>query len=144
MDRWGRRPLLLAGSAACALSMFGLFGALRANSVAATSLCMCLYILSFSCSWAGTFWVLISEMFSMSSKSAAMSLATAALFLAGAATDVAFPFVLDGLGGGAFALFGALSAAGGVYVWAALPETKGLSLMQVQAALSQAGPAQSR
>jgi Sugar (and other) transporter len=93
--------------------------------------------MAFSLSWAGIFWVICSEVFSMNVKSQAMSLAIAALFLSGAATDMLFPFALDGLGGGAFVLFGAMSAAGGVYVWVALPETKGLSLLQVQAALQQ-------
>lgn len=135
MDRAGRRALLLCGGAACALAMFGLGAALRAQATALVALCMCLYILAFSSSWAGVFWVVVSEVFSMKAKSAAMSAATAALFLAGAATDVAFPFALARLGPLAFAMFGAATAAGVAFVWAALPETKGLTLIEAQAAL---------
>ena len=40
-------------------------------------------LMSRSVSWAGAFWVLMSEMFSMSAKSPAVSAATAMLFLAG-------------------------------------------------------------
>jgi MFS family permease len=135
VDVVGRRPLLLFGSIACALAMFGLCAGLDMTSVWMTTVCMCLYITSFSVSWAGVFWVVCSEMFSMSSKSSAMSLATAALFLSGALADMAFPVLVDALGGGAFALFGILSLLGGAYVWVELPETKGLSLLEVQAAL---------
>ena len=71
----------------------------------------------------------------MKAKSAAMSAATAALFLAGAATDVSFPFALSHMGHFAFVMFGAATAAGVAFVWLALPETKGLTLIEAQAAL---------
>lgn len=45
---------------------------------------MCAFMLAFSVSWAGIFWVLLSELFSMSVKSPAVAAATAALFLTGA------------------------------------------------------------
>lgn len=137
MDVSGRRTLLLWGSVACGSAMLGLCLALQVTSVWLTALCMCLYILAFSISWAGVFWVLCSELFSMRRKSAAMSLATAALFTSGAVADFTFPIVVDVLGGWAFAMFGALSYCGGVYVWWAVPETKGLTLLQVQAVLQQ-------
>ena len=46
-------------------------------------LAMSAFILVFSACIAGTFWVLVSEVFSMSAKSPAASVATAMLFLAG-------------------------------------------------------------
>ena len=54
----------------------------------------------------------------------------------GAAADLAFLSIHSALGAGTFLLFGAIAAAGGVYCWAALPETKGRSLAEVQALLS--------
>jgi hypothetical protein len=115
--------------------MIGLCGALIVRSVALTALCMCLYLLAFSMSWAGVFWVICSELFSMSIKSAAMALAMSALFLSGAISDLLFPFAMDVLGGGAFVVFACLSLVGGAYVYAAVPETKGLTLLEVQKAL---------
>ena len=61
---------------------------------------------------------------------------TTALTCTGAAADLAFLSIHSALGAGAFLLFGAIAAAGGVYCWAALPETKGRSLAEVQALLS--------
>ena len=55
---------------------------------------------------------------------------------AGAAADLAFLSIHSALGAGAFLLFGTVAAAGGIYCWAALPETKGRSLAEVQALLS--------
>ena len=94
-------------------------------------------VLPDSMSCAGVFWVVCAELFSMAAKSAGMALATASLFLSGALADLLFPVLVDLLDGGAFVVFGLLSGLGGVYVWAELPETKGLSLLEVQAALQQ-------
>ncbi len=55
---------------------------------------------------------------------------------AGAAADLAFLSIHSALGAGSFLVFGAVAAAGGVYCWAALPETKGRSLAEVQALLA--------
>jgi hypothetical protein len=83
VDSLGRRPLLLWGSAGCAAALAALAAAdwLALRSFLVVS--MCLFIFSFSLSWAGVFWVLLSELFSMSAKSPAASAATAALFLTG-------------------------------------------------------------
>jgi Sugar (and other) transporter len=48
---------------------------------------MCAFMLAFSMSWAGIFWVLLSELFSMSVKSPALAAAMAALFLTGACRE---------------------------------------------------------
>jgi hypothetical protein len=135
VDSMGRRPLLVWGSLGCGGAMLGLCVALVRKSVWLTAVCMCMYILSFSMTWAGVFWVICSEIFSMSIKSAAMALAMAALFLSGAISDFLFPFIVDGLGGGAFVLYACLSVAGGVYVYLTVPETKGLTLLEVQRVL---------
>lgn len=71
----------------------------------------------------------------MSIKSPGMALATASLFLSGAIADVLFPMLMSWLQGGAFVVYGVLAAMGGIYVSVSVPETKGLSLLEVQAAL---------
>lgn len=139
VDKAGRRPLLLAGSAGCAAAMAALAYGRFVDSLWLTLAAMCTYMLMFSASWAGVFWVLCSELFSMTIKSAAMSLATAALFAVGAVVDFCYPALVSALEGGAFAMFAVAAAAGGVYVFAAVPETRGLSLMDIQLLLQQGG-----
>lgn len=138
IDRVGRRPLLLTGSGGCAVCMFSLAAAVWLMSPLWTLASMCGYILLFSACWAGVFWVVCSEVFSMSIKSPGMALSAASLFLSGAVTDFFFPVLLSQLQGGAFVAYGVLAALGGIYVFWAVPETKGLSLQDVQAALQQA------
>lgn len=83
IDRVGRRPLLIWGSAICCAAMLVLAAADALSSAVLLLAAMCAFIAAFSVSWAGAFWVLMSEMFSMSVKSPAVSAATAMLFLAG-------------------------------------------------------------
>lgn len=90
----------------------------------------------FSASWAGVFWVLLSELFSMAAKSPATSAATATLFATGAASDALFLSLRDWLGPGAFAMYACIAAAGGVYVMAKVPETSGRTLEEIQALLA--------
>ncbi|KAI3430693.1 hypothetical protein D9Q98_005282 [Chlorella vulgaris] len=136
VDTLGRRPLLLWGSLGCAASLAALaladWLALKAFLVAA----MCAFIFAFSASWAGVFWVLLSELFSMSAKSPAASAATATLFLTGAIADTLFLTLHGWLGPFVFLIFAGLAATAGLYVAAVVPETKGKSLQEVQALLS--------
>lgn len=83
VDRVGRRPLLLVGSAVSTAAMTALAMSDAVHSAVLVVAAMSAFIVAFSASWAGVFWVLMSEMFSMSVKSPAIAAATAALFLTG-------------------------------------------------------------
>ena len=83
VDRAGRRPLLIAGSFMSAGGMMLLAAADAYHTAALALLSMCIFLLGFSVSYAGVFWVIVSEVFSMTSKSPATAAATAMLFLVG-------------------------------------------------------------
>ena len=136
VDRVGRRFLLVSGSWGAAASMAALAAAYAAEHTFACLLAMCAFMLCFSASWAGVFWVVASELFGMRNKSAALSATTAWLFAVGAAVDFAFLTVASALGAWTFGLVACVCAAGGVYVWMELPETKGRTLAEVQAMLA--------
>ena len=97
---------------------------------------MCAFMLCFSASWAGVFWVVASELFGMRNKSAALSATAAWLFAVGAAVDFAFLSAASAMGAWTFGLVACVCAAGGMYVWMELPETKGRTLAEVQAMLA--------
>ena len=85
VDSLGRRTLMIQGSVYCgvALVLVGIADALGSAVLMITA--MCLFILAFSASYAGIFWVLLSELFSMGGKAPAAALATAVMFAAGMA-----------------------------------------------------------
>jgi|TARA_B110000503_G_scaffold129541_1_gene201866 MFS family permease len=132
VDRAGRRPLLIWGSVWCAVSMFLLSAAVANAKATATLAAMCLFMLSFSASWAGVFWVLLSEMFTMRWKGSAMASATAILFATGSLVDFVFLSAARAMGGGAFILVGLICVFAGVYAHLSVPETKGKTLKEVQ------------
>ncbi len=102
------------------------------SSVVLLVISMDMFMLGFSMSWAGIFWVLISEMFSMNVKSPASSMATATLFAAGALVDWAFLGLMNALGGGSFLVYACVAFASGVFVFVVVPETKGRTLAEIQ------------
>ena len=139
VDRVGRRFLLVSGSLGTAASMVALAAAYAAANTFACLLAMCAFMLCFSASWAGVFWVVASELFGMRNKSAALSATAAWLFAVGAAVDFAFLSAASAMGAWTFGLVACVCAAGGVYVWMELPETKGRTLAEVQAMLAADG-----
>ena len=95
-------PLPMCASCRCAAAMTLLAVAVAVSHVGLALFAMCLFLFAFSVSWASGFWVLVSELFSMRRKSAAVSGATAvrapllrvrrvALSHLGAAPDDALP-----------------------------------------------------
>ena len=132
IDSVGRRPLLLWGSIGSAISLAVLIPADWINSHALLVVGMCVFIFSFSISWAGVFWVLLSESFSMGAKSPASSAATAVLFFTGAIADMLFLSIHTWMGPWAFLLYSCIALASAVYVAVAVPETKGKTLQEVQ------------
>lgn len=65
VDRLGRRPLLIGGGVATAAALCGAAGAVAAGSVPGFLVSLSVYIFAFSLSWAGLYWVVVSEVFSM-------------------------------------------------------------------------------
>lgn len=136
VDSKGRRPLLIWGSMGSSLAMALLAVADGVSSVALLLVGMCLFIFAFSLSWAGVFWVLLSEIFSMHAKSPAAATSTALLFLSGAIADSVFLSLHGALGAFSFAIFAVIAAIAGIYCFVAVPETKNKQLLEVQRLLA--------
>lgn len=135
IDTAGRRPLLIWGGSSAALSMVLLSGADYLGKPIFVVVAMSLFIASFSMSYASVFWVLVSEIFTMSAKSPAAAAATAMLFLAGAVANLVFLSLHEWLGSASFLVFGGVAGAGAVYSYINVPETMGKTLAEIQCLL---------
>ena len=128
----GRRPLLIGGGLGMSACMILLTIGIEVASIPLVIVAESLYMLSFAVSWAGIFWVLMSEIFSMRIKAVAVSLATSVLFAGGAVANILYHTLVKE-GGPLFGLFFALvSLLSSVFVYVYVPETKGKSLKEVQ------------
>jgi hypothetical protein len=139
VDDLGRRPLLIGGGVGCGVALFGAAAAMGSGSVVGFLAALCLFIFSFSLSWAGLYWVVVSEVFSMTAKSPASSAATSLLFLTGSVVNLLFLTMVGGLGLWAFVVFGGIALGSSWYVFRAVPETKGKTLAEIQALLQGLG-----
>lgn len=144
VDRCGRRPLLLGGSLLMVASLaMGACACAAATSAPppayATPLVLAsllLFIGAYALSLAPLFFTLLSELFSPRTRPLAAGVATALTFASGGAADLSFLSMVDAVGyPGVFGLYAAVSAVGGLGVLLLLPETKGRTLVEVQALL---------
>ena len=158
VDRCGRRPLLLIGAAVstCGLAL-GSYASLppptapapaavtpvgvpQAASLSAGAplvvVSLYLFVGAYALSLAPIFYTLLSELFSPAARPLAAGVATAITFAAGGAADTSFLTMRDAWGyPGVFAAYALVCALGGLVVLLMLPETRGKSLPEAQAAM---------
>lgn len=137
VDRWGRRSLMLFGCAGIAVSHVLIGGAywlkLKGLAVLVFSLAA---IGCYSMSLAPVTWVLISEIFPNRIRGTAISVAVSALWVACFILTYSFPILEGAIGtGNTFWIYAAICAAGFVFIWVWVPETKGKSLEQIESEL---------
>ncbi|MEM1058291.1 MAG: sugar porter family MFS transporter [Verrucomicrobiota bacterium] len=145
MDRVGRRPLLLIGLTGMCISLIALGGAFYANppdaagQVTGTALpiiCLAsllLYVGSFAISLGPIFWLLISEIYPTKIRGLAMGLATMIQWGANLAVTQSFPNLIATLDPfGTFWLFGGLCVAALLFSYILMPETKGVTLEEIE------------
>ena len=138
VDRVGRRPLMIAGSAGLAV-VFGLIGAGYAlHSRGPHILLLVLAALAlYALSLAPVTWVLLSEIFPNRIRGAAMSVSTFALWSACFVLTYTFPLLNRGLGpAGTFWIYAGISVLGFLFIRSRVRETKGKTLERLERELA--------
>jgi len=140
VDRWGRRPLLLTGTAAMAVGLvfMGLCFHYHWTGYAVVVM-MFLCVGAFVGSLAPLAWLIMSEIFPTRVRGRAMSIAGISLWIAFFATSQFFPYLRlyfereYGSPAGVFWLFSGVSLFAMLFCWRLVPETKGRSLEAIAA-----------
>lgn len=158
VDRFGRRPLLLAGGCGMSASLLGLAVAygvmdhsrgdvgdggsaqLGANVTAAASamsavapaLCVALlllYVVFFSFSWGPIAWVVPSELLHYRVRAKVVAAGTVGNWISDYVVVATFPLLVGALGhAGSFAVYCAINVLAVCFVYIFVPETKGMEL----------------
>ncbi len=139
LDRVGRRPLLLVGVAGQVVGLAILGAAFRfpqlanvKSDVAITGLVI--YVACFAFGLGPIFWLLISEIYPLKVRGAAMSAVTVTNWALNLAVALTFLTLVGVLGhAGTFWLYGVIAVAAWVFFYLYVPETKGKSLEQIEA-----------
>lgn len=140
VDRFGRRPLLIAGSVLMGVSLTAMaviFGTARvvdgqpvldgaAGPIALIA--ANLFVVGFATSWGPIVWVLLGEMFPNRIRGAALSLAAAGQWAANWLITVTFPGLKDVSLGLAYGIYAAFAIFSLFFVLRWIPETKGKML----------------
>jgi sugar porter (SP) family MFS transporter len=134
VDRGGRRPLMLLGSAGLAV-IYLVMGFCYHGGI--KGLPMLLLVLAaigcYAMSLAPVAWVVISEIFPNRIRGAAMAVAVSSLWIACFILTFTFPILNSKLGpAGTFWLYAAVCVAGFLFIKSKLPETKGKTLEQIE------------
>jgi len=139
IDRIGRRPLLLTGLAGMCLSLLGLSlafsqGADHLNILHWVALsCTFLYIICFAFSLGAILWLLVSEIFPLEVRGAAMSVAVFNCWLWNFAVSASFLTLLEHLGPTrTFLLYASMCVFSLIFCWYKAPETRGVTLEQIE------------
>jgi SP family xylose:H+ symportor-like MFS transporter len=145
VDKWGRRPLMLLGSAGMGVSLLamGIMAQTLADPTAASQwmlVFIILYIACFGLSLGPVVWVILSEIFPTAVRGRALGLATFFLWTADYVVTQTFPmmdakdswFVKHFNHAFPFYTYAAFCAVLIVVVWRFLPETKGRTLEEIE------------
>jgi len=145
VDRLGRKPLLLVGSAGMAVTLgalalvFATAGTtpegnpLLSHAAAVTGLVAAnLYVVAFAMSWGPVMWVLLGEMFPNRLRAAALAVSGATNWAANFAVTVTFLPLLKMVGlAGSYGLYTLAAIISLIFVWTAVRETKGKTLEEM-------------
>lgn len=145
VDRFGRKPLLLAGSVGMALTLgvlaylFSTAGldargnpVLHGSSGMLALICANLYVFCFGFSWGPVVWVMLGEMFPNRIRAVALSLAAAAQWVANFLVSATFPTLQNAGLGLAYGFYTAAAVLSLLFTAKYIRETKGKELEQME------------
>ncbi|MGE0360114.1 MAG: sugar porter family MFS transporter [Vicinamibacterales bacterium] len=133
IDKVGRKRLLLIGSVGLAACLFVAAYAFERRIGGLVVLGSLIgYIAFFAFSQGAVIWVYLAEIFPNRVRARGQALGSFTHWVWAAAVSWTFPIVAEASGGLAFAVFGVMMALQFVMVWLFLPETKGVSLEEIQ------------
>ncbi|KAL1832876.1 hypothetical protein ACET3Z_002527 [Daucus carota] len=144
IDRAGRKPLLLVSASGlvvgCILTGSSFYLktyeiAVKATPALAVSGIL-VYIGSFSIGMGAVPWVIMSEIFPLDIKGSAGSLATLANWSTSWAVSYTFNFLISWSSYGTYIIYGTINAISILFILMVVPETKGRTLEEIQAAIN--------
>lgn len=140
IDKLGRKPVLIAGAigmGVCHIIVAGLDGSYNtswqthkaAGWVAVVF--VWLYEVNFGYSWGPGAWVVVAEVFPLGVRAKGISIGASSNWLNNFAIGQATPQMVASMGYGTFIFFGLICFIGAAFIFFVVPETKGLTLEEM-------------
>ena len=133
VDRWGRKPLLITGSAGMAIGMAALAVMSALDIIGIWTLVfIIIFTASFMMSWGPICWVLIAEIFPNKIRGQAVAIAVMAQWIANFLISSTFPAMREFSTPMTYGFYGVMALLSALFVWRMVPETKGKTLEQME------------
>jgi SP family arabinose:H+ symporter-like MFS transporter len=135
VDKWGRKTLLLFGSAGMGICLLVIGIAFHFNASQGWLLLpfVLLYIACFASSMGPVVWVVMSEIFPTRIRGRAMSIATVVLWISCYAVSQTFPMFVESVGSAlTFWLYMVMAVVTFFFVLKVVPETRGRTLEEIE------------
>ncbi len=133
IDRFGRRTLMGVGSVGLIATLALVSYSFGSDAPGRVSVLLFVYIAFFALSQGAVIWVFISEIFPNQVRAGGQALGSFTHWLLAALIANAFPSVANRLGASViFAFFSAMMVLQLLFVWRVMPETKGVSLEELE------------
>lgn len=133
IDRFGRRALMYIGSAGYIISLTLISVSFFTQTFSHVPLFIFAFIAAHAIGQGSVIWVFISEIFPNSVRASGMAFGALTHWVFAAVVANVFPFFSQQYGGGIiFAFFAVMMVFQLLYVWLLMPETKGVSLEELQ------------
>ncbi|MEW6145653.1 MAG: sugar porter family MFS transporter [Thermodesulfobacteriota bacterium] len=140
IDKAGRKPLLYAGLTGMLVSLTAIGGVFALGGSGggletgkATVITVWIYIACFAFSLGPVPWIIMTEIFPLNVRGRAVSIATMSSWGANLIVSFSFLPLLEAAGAAyTYWLYALVSLLGIVFVWRLVPETKGLSLEEIE------------
>jgi SP family arabinose:H+ symporter-like MFS transporter len=135
IDRYGRKPLYIAGSFGMTLTLAGLLVAVLAGRFnGGLALALILTYLAFFCACVGpVFWTLMPEIFPNDVRGTAMAVPVLLQWVANAVVVLVFPYAFHQIGKEVtFGFLALMALSQGLFTWWFVPETKGKTLEEIE------------
>ncbi|TKY67851.1 D-xylose-proton symporter 2 [Spatholobus suberectus] len=136
VDRLGRRPLLIGGVSGMVISLFllGSYYIFLDNAAFVAVVGLLLYVGCYQISFGPIGWLMIAEIFPLRLRGRGLSIAVLVNFGANALVTFSFSPLKALVGAGIlFYIFCAIAVASLVFIYFVIPETKGLTLEEIEA-----------
>ncbi|KAH8592417.1 general substrate transporter [Bisporella sp. PMI_857] len=160
VERFGRRNLMIVGGTGMVICQYivGIVGvtagkkqsdgSFNNSAVSAMIAFICFNIFMFATTWGPCAWVVIGEVFPLPIRSRGVGLSTASNWFWNCIIAVITPYLTGeeyaNLGSRIFFMWGSLCVISVIFAYFLVPETKGLSLEQVDRMLEEVSPRKSR
>ncbi|KAI0874302.1 putative hexose transport-related protein [Hypoxylon argillaceum] len=151
VDRVGRKPVLIAGAigmATCHIIIAIIVAknagqwASHASAGWAAVVFVWIFVINFGYSWGPCAWIIVAEIWPLSSRPYGSSLGASSNWLNNFIVGQVTPQMLNKIGYGSYILFGLLTFLGAGFIWFFVPETKRLTLEEMDVIFGSQGIAQ--